>query len=139
MKTRIKQRAVARRSLLATTTLLAVLTMVAACDKQPTATSMVAATAIASSGPHDPQAEKSVVTIRNFAFQPATLTVAAGTRVIWTNRDDELHRVVSDDGAFNASPALDTDDSYSTIFAKAGNYGYYCSIHPHMVGRIVVK
>jgi len=79
------------------------------------------------------------VVIRGFAFQPATLTVAAGSKVVWTNRDEEPHIVVSAGGQFPPSPALDTDDSFAAVFAKPGTYVYFCSIHPHMVGTIVVK
>jgi plastocyanin len=82
---------------------------------------------------------KNTVVIRNFSFQPATLTVAAGSKVVWTNRDEEPHLVVSAGAQFPASPALDTDDSYATTFAKPGTYTYFCSIHPHMVGTIIVK
>jgi plastocyanin len=82
---------------------------------------------------------KNTVVIRNFAFQPATLTVTAGSKVVWTNRDEEPHLVVSAGAQFPASPALDTDDSYATTFAKPGTYTYFCSIHPHMVGTIIVK
>jgi plastocyanin len=135
----IKQRAIARRTLLATTTLIALLTMITGCDRQPAPASAVIASSKIGAAAHKAQTDKDAVTISNFAFQPATLTVAVGSKVVWTNRDDEPHRVVSDNGAFNASPALDTDDSYATVFAKAGIYSYYCSIHPHMVGKIVVK
>ena len=82
---------------------------------------------------------KNSVAIRNFAFQPAMLTVAAGSKVVWTNRDEEPHVVVSAGAQFPSSPALDTDDSYTTVFAKPGTYSYFCSIHPHMVGTIIVK
>lgn len=82
---------------------------------------------------------KSAITIRNFAFEPATLTVPAGSKIVWINRDDEPHLVVSAGGKFPASPALDTDDSYASVFAKPGTYTYFCSIHPHMVGTIIVK
>jgi plastocyanin len=79
------------------------------------------------------------VEIKNFAFAPRTLTVPAGTRVVWTNRDDEPHRIASAGGAFAASNALDTSDSYAVTFAKPGTYAYYCSIHPMMVGTIIVQ
>jgi plastocyanin len=79
------------------------------------------------------------VDIRNFVFAPAKLTVPAGARVVWTNHDDDAHLVVSTNGAFKASPALDTDESYATVFAKPGTYAYYCGIHPMMVGTIVVR
>jgi plastocyanin len=80
------------------------------------------------------------ITIDNFAFGPAAITVAAGTKVTWTNRDDEPHTVVSaDDPKLFKSSALDTDDSFSFTFDKPGTYRYFCSIHPHMTGTVVVK
>jgi plastocyanin len=84
-------------------------------------------------------AAKNAIAIKDFAFQPATLTVVAGSKVVWTNRDEEPHLVVSAGGQFPASPALDTDDSYAAVLTKPGIYTYFCSIHPHMVGKIVVK
>ena len=85
-------------------------------------------------------AEPSTVTINNFAFSPTPLTVAAGTKVTWDNKDEEPHTVVSVDGGQTfKSPALDTDDKFSFTFDKPGTYKYFCSIHPHMVGTIVVK
>jgi plastocyanin len=80
------------------------------------------------------------VSIDNFAFAPQTITVAAGTTVTWTNHDDEGHTVVSDDSpALFKSAGLDTDDSFTFTFAKAGTYKYHCSIHPRMTGTIVVQ
>ena len=80
------------------------------------------------------------VTIDNFAFSPPALTVAPGTKVTWNNKDEEPHTVMSADGgqAFK-SPALDTDDKFSFTFDKPGTYKYFCSIHPHMIGTIVVR
>ena len=79
------------------------------------------------------------VEIRNFAFAPRTLTIPAGTRVVWTNRDDEPHLISSAGAMFAPSKALDTSDSYAVTFAKPGTYAYYCSIHPMMVGTIIVQ
>jgi len=79
------------------------------------------------------------VNIDNFSFTPATLTVPVGTKVTWTNKDDVPHTVVSTNKAFPHSPALDTDESFSSTFAKAGTYEYYCSVHPKMVGKVVVQ
>jgi plastocyanin len=80
------------------------------------------------------------VTIDNFAFAPATLTVAPGTKITWNNKDEEPHTVTSADGGKTfKSEALDTDDKFSFTFATPGTYKYFCSIHPHMVGTIVVK
>lgn len=79
------------------------------------------------------------VDIRNFAFAPKTLTVSAGTQVIWINRDDEPHLITSAGGQFAPSQALDTSDRYAVTFSKPGTYAYYCSIHPMMVGTIIVQ
>jgi plastocyanin len=82
----------------------------------------------------------STVTIDNFAFAPAILLIAPGTKVVWDNKDEEPHTVTSADGGMMfKSPALDTDDKFSFTFGKPGTYKYFCSIHPHMVGTIVVK
>lgn len=80
------------------------------------------------------------VKIDNFSFAPATLTVAVGTTVTWTNRDDIPHTVVStDDSKTFKSKVLDTDEKFSFTFSKAGTYPYFCSIHPKMTGTVVVK
>lgn len=79
------------------------------------------------------------VDIRNFAFVPQQLTVSAGTRVSWVNRDDEAHLVASSDGAFKASPAMDTDEHFDMVFDKPGTYPYFCGIHPQMRGTVVVR
>jgi plastocyanin len=79
------------------------------------------------------------VEIHNFAFSPNTLTVPKGARIVWTNRDDEPHTIVSAAGAFKASQALDTDDSFATTLDKPGAYAYFCGIHPMMVGKIIVR
>jgi plastocyanin len=83
---------------------------------------------------------KAAVTIDNFSFSPTTLTVKRGTTVVWTNKDDDVHTVKSDEGpqAFKSS-ALDTGDSFTVTFDKAGTYQYICSIHPHMQGKIIVQ
>jgi plastocyanin len=77
-----------------------------------------------------------IVLARDFMFGPASLTVSAGSTVTWTNKDDEPHTVVSD--TLFRSGALDTDESFSFRFDKPGTYHYACSIHPRMVGTIVV-
>ncbi|HTQ34763.1 MAG TPA: cupredoxin family copper-binding protein [Stellaceae bacterium] len=80
------------------------------------------------------------VTIANFAFSPTPLTVAPGTKVTWTNTDEEPHTVVSADGGKSfKSAALDTNDKFSFTFDKPGTYKYFCSIHSYMAGTIVVK
>ena len=79
------------------------------------------------------------VSIDNFTFSPQTLTVKAGTTVTWTNKDDIPHGIASANNAFTRSKALDTDDSYSFTFTTPGTYQYFCYIHPHMMGTIVVE
>lgn len=83
-------------------------------------------------------AGKADVKIDNFAFSPETLTVAPGTAVTWTNRDDIPHSIVESNGLFH-SPAFDTNGSYSYTFEKTGTYDYICGLHPHMMGKIIVK
>ena len=82
--------------------------------------------------------EQYQVKIDNFSFGPQTLTVAPGTTVTWTNNDDVPHTVVSDDKVFK-SKALDTDDKFSYTFDKPGTYNYFCSVHPKMTAKVVVK
>src|SRR6202795_1468804 len=79
-----------------------------------------------------------VISIDNFIFPPPELTVAVGTTVKWVNHDDIPHLVVNKDKVFR-SKALDTDDSYSYTFASAGTVDYFCGLHPHMVGKVIVK
>ncbi len=79
------------------------------------------------------------VKIDNFTFAPVTITVPAGTKVSWVNRDDIPHTVVSDDKTTFKSKALDTDDKFSFTFDKPGTYPYFCSIHPKMTGKVVVQ
>jgi plastocyanin len=85
-----------------------------------------------------PAAAAAAVQIDNFTFKAPVTTVKVGTTVTWINGDDIPHTVVSKDGVFK-SKVLDTGDHFSFTFAKAGQFGYYCSLHPHMTGTIVVK
>ena len=78
------------------------------------------------------------VKIDNFSFGPQTLTVSVGTTVVWTNRDDIPHTVISTDGVFK-SKVRDTDEKFSYTFTKAGTYPYFCSVHPKMTGKVVVQ
>lgn len=85
-----------------------------------------------------PPAAGAEVKIDNFTFTPATVTVAVGTQVTWTNRDDIPHTVVAEDKAIK-SKALDTDEKFTYTFTKPGTYVYFCSIHPKMKGTVVVQ
>jgi plastocyanin len=78
------------------------------------------------------------VTIDNFKFNAARIAIAAGTTVTWTNRDDAPHAIASATRLFSSS-ALDTGDTYSRTFKEPGTFEYYCSVHPHMTGTIVVQ
>src|SRR4051794_5506865 len=85
-------------------------------------------------------AGEAAVMIDNFTFAPPVLTVAAGTRVVWTNRDDIPHTVIgAEDPRALRSPPLDTDDRFAFTFAAPGTYRYFCSLHPHMQGTVVVR
>ena len=86
----------------------------------------------------EPKSASMQVNVDNFTFGPETLTVPANSTVTWVNKDDVPHVIAGNDGLFK-SKALDTDDKYSYTFTKAGTYSYYCSVHPKMVGKIVVQ
>jgi plastocyanin len=107
---------------------------------QPTAStemrmggSSTMAASAAESSPHQ-------VSIDNFAFSPAELTVPVGTKVTWVNRDDVPHTATSTSKpkAFD-SRTLDTDQTFSYVFGTAGTYEYFCAVHPRMTGKIIVK
>jgi plastocyanin len=79
-----------------------------------------------------------IVRIDNFTFGPAALVVKPGTTVTWVNNDDIPHTVRAVDGSFH-SKALDTSERFSTTFTKPGEHAYFCSLHPHMTGKVIVK
>ena len=97
-----------------------------------------AALALGAVAAEEAKQEANVVTIDNFTFTPPELTVPVGTTVKFVNHDDIPHTVVDKNKAFR-SKALDTDDAYSFTFASAGTFDYFCSLHPHMVAKIIVK
>ncbi len=78
------------------------------------------------------------VGIDNLTFNPQKLTVKAGTTVIWTNKDDIPHAIAAVNKQFK-SKTLDTDDGYAFTFTTPGSYEYFCSLHPHMTGTVVVE
>ena len=83
------------------------------------------------------QAQEIKVTIDNFTFSPAELKVKVGDTVTWTNHDDIPHTAVSA-GKFR-SKTMDTDNTFTFTFTSAGDYKYFCSLHPHMTGMITVE
>jgi plastocyanin len=82
--------------------------------------------------------DRATITVKDFMFSPTPLKVKAGTTVTWTNMDDEPHTAVSDTGLFK-SGGMDTNESFSFKFDKPGTYHFTCSIHPRMVGTVVVE
>jgi plastocyanin len=84
------------------------------------------------------RAEDMTIEIENFTFTPAELTIKPGTKVTWKNADDIPHSVVEDATKFR-SKALDTGETFSMVFTEAGEIGYFCGLHPHMKGKIIVK
>ncbi|HET9832752.1 MAG TPA: plastocyanin/azurin family copper-binding protein, partial [Vicinamibacterales bacterium] len=77
------------------------------------------------------------IAIDNFSFAPHDTVVPVGAAVMWTNRDDVPHNIVSTTRHFR-SPVIDTDGQFTHQFEKPGAYEYYCSLHPKMTGRVVV-
>jgi plastocyanin len=79
------------------------------------------------------------IEIKDFAFNPQTITVKAGETITWINRDEEPHTIVSVEKQFKKSSALDTDQEFTITVGAPGTYTYYCSVHPKMTGTIVVE
>jgi len=78
------------------------------------------------------------IEIKDFAFNPQTITVKSGEKVTWINRDEEPHTIVSVEKQFKKSTALDTDQEFTITAGTPGTYTYFCSVHPKMTGTIVV-
>jgi plastocyanin len=99
----------------------------------------IAAAPATQSGPTT-QSSSPVVSIDNFNFTPKVLTIAPGTTVTWINHDDVPHTATAKgkSHAFDSNP-LDTDEKFTFTFTTAGTYDYYCKVHPHMTGTIIVK
>ena len=88
----------------------------------------------------NPYSRANDVTIDNFTFAPSQLTIPAGSTVTWTNHDDVPHTVVATAAPREfKSAALDTDDRFSHTFSHPGTFPYFCGVHPHMTGTIIVR
>jgi plastocyanin len=79
------------------------------------------------------------IEIKDFAFNPQTITVKSGEKVTWINRDEEPHTIVSVEKQFKKSTALDTDQEFTITAGAPGTYNYFCSVHPKMTGIIIVE
>jgi len=79
------------------------------------------------------------IEIKDFAFNPQTITVKSGEKVTWINRDEEPHTIVSVEKQFKKSTALDTDQEFTVTAGAPGTYSYFCSVHPKMTGIIIVE
>jgi len=111
--------------------------------KQPLASAMLSLVFIfanpnAPGAQSPPDTSGDTVKIDNFTFNPPRLLVKLGTTVVWINQDDIPHTVASTTKLFR-SKALDTEDHFSFTFSTPGVYEYFCSLHPHMRGTIVVE
>jgi len=82
--------------------------------------------------------KQNTIEIKDFAFNPQTITVKSGEKITWTNRDEEPHTVVSVEKQFKKSSALDTDQTFTITAGAPGTYTYFCSVHPKMTGTIIV-
>jgi plastocyanin len=83
--------------------------------------------------------KQNTIEIKDFVFNPKTITVKSGEKITWINRDEEPHTVVSVEKQFKKSSALDTDQEFTITAGAPGTYTYFCSVHPKMTGTIVVE
>jgi plastocyanin len=132
-----------RVRLLATAPVAAGLALVTACTSghsaksAPPDDSMSGMSMPSSATAPGPAVGANAVAIQGFAFSPASITVKVGTTVTWTNRDTDAHTVTANPGPFK-SKTLDTGDTFSYTFTKAGSFDYLCTIHPFMTAKVVV-
>lgn len=88
----------------------------------------------------EPKAESQTVqiSIEKYAFSPAQITVSAGTKIIWTNKDSVAHTVTSDEKKFD-SGLFGQNKEFSHVFDTPGTFAYHCTPHPNMKAEIIVK
>ncbi len=114
--------------------LIAALAVAAACGKSYT----TATTYNPPNTPNPPPSGAKSVTISDFAFTPASITIAKGSSVTWTNNGPSTHTVTAGDGSFN-SGNLPSGGKFSHTFSTTGTFAYHCAIHPQMTGSVVVQ
>ena|SRR5436190_2244013 len=85
-----------------------------------------------------PDGSRNLIEIKDFHFEPQTLTVKSGEEITWVNKDEEPHTIVSVEKQFKKSTALDTGDQFTVTAGDPGTYTYFCSVHPKMTGTIIV-
>ena len=124
------------RILLVAVSLFAIVFISNSCSKSSTY-NMPTTAGTGSKGSSGPGADE--VWIQGMAFDPATITVTTGTTVLWTNKDAIGHTVTSDSGLFDSGTAVNTNGTFSYMFATAGTFTYHCKIHPMMTGTVIVK
>lgn len=107
--------------------------------KMPTAAEAEGPAGPSTPDPSDPTGKTFKVKISNFVFDRQAITVPVGSTVTWVNEDDIPHNIVSQDRKMFHSHALDTDQSFSFTFTKAGEFGYFCGLHPMMTGKVIVS
>jgi len=88
---------------------------------------------------NDTTTKQNRIEIKDFAFNPQTITVKSGAKVTWINRDEEPHTIVSVEKQFKKSTALDTDQEFTITAGTPGTYNYFCSVHPKMTGIIIIE
>jgi len=116
---------------------LGALLIAAGCDREH-ASAQTRSAESSMSQPAATQPTVSDVSIDNFTFTPSSITVPVGTTVTWVNHDDVPHTVTANDKAFG-SKTMDTDDRFSHKFTATGTYAYFCAVHKHMTGQVIVK
>ena len=80
----------------------------------------------------------STIHVKNFAFVPASVTIAAGSTVRFVQDDETPHTVTATDHSFD-SGNLTQKDTWKHTFAKVGTYKFFCAYHPYMTGTVIVK
>jgi len=99
---------------------------------------LVLAAALLGAAPAPISAAGPQIEIKHHKYLPATLTVPVGSTVTWINRDDDVHTVVSTAQKFN-SRGIDNDETFSQTFSAPGTYEYFCTLHPLMTAKVIVK